>query len=210
MKYIRNSRNYFRETEERIENAKELNAAVMKQNTTQPAKFWSEDKTLMLQMIGLIVLALLFAVIAAFIFSHDQNFAMYSFLWGLSASSLLFVIVPIAMGINLNHKCTQESSATCIGYDDTIIYTKHGSHIESCPIYKFNEGDTEYIVYSHKYEAKTSKLPPIGAVSPIKFDPKDPNRCVIDNKIYWRANYIAIGVVFFILLIYFLFILSQL
>lgn len=206
MKYVRNSLNYFRNDSNRIENNKEFNIAVKKQNESETVS--SEQSGIGIKLFILSILAII--VIVGLVIAgtnainsmenpdelFDNPLVLYSFFGVFFAIGLAFTFIPIYLGINIKVKCTQESQAKCIGYDDKITQGRHGTHMESCPIYKFNEGGVEYKVYDQKYVRATFKLPAIDSIVPILFDPNDPNRCIIDNKVNWRISAIILGIVF--------------
>ena len=214
MKYIRDRINYFRQDENRIENSKEFRAAVKEQNNREPISTSEVSKSKLYFFSALVLIIIIGLVIVGVnLFKSMDNpddifenlTALYSIFGIFVAIGLYFVGVPICGAIILKAKCKQESQAICIGYEDKIVTNKHGSYMFSCPVYSFNEGGVEYTVYDQAYIRKTAELPEVGSVVPILFDSNDPNRCIINNKVNWRIDSIAIGVFFLVLMFVFYF-----
>lgn len=209
MKYIRNRLNYFRQDEHRIENTKELNAAIKEQNDNEPIPPAETSHRVTLVVISVIVIVILVAIVIGGInfvnsFENPNDFldspaVLYPFIGLCIIMGLLFAGIPLFNGFRLKSKCTQEASATCIGFDDKVITNKHGAHFVSCPVYKFSECGVEYTVYDNHYTSALHRLPSLGTVVPVLFDPEDPNRCIINNKISWNTPAIFMGVVFIVL-----------
>mgnify|MGYP003291583465 CR=1 FL=1 len=94
-------------------------------------------------------------------------------------------IAPIA----LSRKCKEAGIAKCVGYEDRIFSGVRSSGVvKTAAIYEHNYGDKVYTVYNDKYIKNEERLPSIDQIVPIRFDSKNPNKCVINNEhpIMWR------------------------
>lgn len=209
MKYIRNRMNYFRQEGYRIENTKEFYNSVKMQNDSEPIPATEAVSRFKFVFISISVLVILIFLIISgvnFVNSMDnpdelfENTAfVFSFIGCFFFVGLLFLGFPIVSGIRLKKKCTQESEAVCIGYDDAVVTNKHGAHFKSCPVYRFEEAGIEYTVYNNKYTGNTSSLPEIGSTESVLFDPENPNDCIIGGRVNWNIASIIVGAIFLFL-----------
>ena len=205
MKYIRDTINYFRESDERIESAQEISRLAKEQTARETVDKESFKITASLAIISVIILAVIIGLIYAGITAinsmdnpddlFDNPAVLYGFIGIFMLVGILLTFFPIGRAIALKIKCKEEAQGRCIGFDDKTVVTKRHSYVVSCPVYTFTANGQDYKVYDRKYLRRNISSY-IGEQLPISFDPNDPNNCIINGKSNWYSLYIILGVVF--------------
>ncbi len=88
-------------------------------------------------------------------------------------------------GIRMNAKCTETTYATCIGYSDKIKSSDsehhHRSIVVSSCVYEFEHEGEKYYVIDPRTTNIAALLTPLYAKKKIRFDPNNPEFCMIKN-----------------------------
>lgn len=88
-------------------------------------------------------------------------------------------ITLLIHGIRMNIKCSEQTDAYCVGYTDTISRTNKTSHVVSRCVYEFNHNGETYYIRGNKESNFQSRLTSIGFTEKIRYDPNNPEYCMI-------------------------------
>lgn len=206
MRYVRKPFDYFRETDERIETAKELSILAKEQaNRETVNNEQTKPNPLLFIFSAVIVIAIISLIYTCYkavssMDNPDDIFenpvTLYIFFGAFMLVGILFAFYPIITNIRLKIKCKEETSARCVGFNDKSVVTKHSSYVTSCPVYRFTDNGQEFTVYNGKHLRNSGSFPLIGDTVSINYDPANPDNCIIDGKLNWYLPALIIGVAF--------------
>lgn len=215
MKYVRDTLNYYRESDKRIEDVREINRLAREQTERETLGEREINRSPFLGIISVLVIAIIVGIVYAgyvavtSIDNPDDLFENPTVLCIFAGVFLLvgciFAVIPLSRAILLKVKCKEESYAKCIGFEDKTVVNKKRSYVVSCPVFSLNENGQEYIIYDGKYSRRIADIH-IGDQVPVTFDSNNPNNCIIDGKSNWNILSLVIGVVFIALAIVILFV----
>lgn len=182
-------------------------AVIFEKNTSAS---YPEDKPVFKTgKVNAVILLLLTFTAAAAVFLHFRKIFILTlplvmkFLFAVLAGIALSLIMGTITGpIFKKIKCRESDFASCVGFDDKIISQKSERggryYLGSAPVYELISQGRKYTVFDGFYEEDSIDLPKIGDKAPIRFDPKNPNTCLINNKSQIHFEYIFTAIVLII------------
>lgn len=100
--------------------------------------------------------------------------------------ALVIVITPLAFRIAFKRRCIEEGSARCVGFEDKEDWAGTEGHrrrfVATAPVYSLYYRGSDYKIYDDIYYEKEEKLPRLGETVNVRFDPENPEDCIIRGK----------------------------
>lgn len=94
---------------------------------------------------------------------------------------LSYFVCQLLFGIRMNTRCSESTEAYCIGFADSISSgdERHRDYVVSRAVYEFDYCGKTYTVIGHRKTNLSVLLPQINERAYIRFDPENPEFCMI-------------------------------